>query len=119
MYFGKENLTGRVPFHHIIQRVQITNMIFMTAKVDADSLGCSNRDFQYLIIDKNLKISSYHYSKQLLKSVTQDFPASQVIKIPCFQCRGCGFDPWLGKSHVSWQGHNTQNITAKIRSVAT
>lgn len=46
------------------------------------------RDFQYLIIDKNLIISSYDYSKQLLKSITQDFPSSQVIKIPRFQYAG-------------------------------
>ena len=45
MYFGKENLTGRVPFQHIISRVCIFNMIFMTTKVDADSLGCSNKGF--------------------------------------------------------------------------
>ena len=25
-----------------------------------------------------------------------DFPGSPVVKTPCFQCRGCGFDPWSG-----------------------
>ena len=25
-----------------------------------------------------------------------DFPGSPVVKIPHFQCRGCGFNPWLG-----------------------
>ena len=25
-----------------------------------------------------------------------DFPSSPVVKIPCFHCRGCGFNPSLG-----------------------
>ena len=25
-----------------------------------------------------------------------DFPGGPVVKTPCCQCRGCGFDPWLG-----------------------
>ena len=24
-----------------------------------------------------------------------------VVKTSCFQCRGCGFDPWLGKEDLS------------------
>ena len=27
--------------------------------------------------------------------VTRDFPGGPAVKIPCFQCRGCRFDPWL------------------------
>ena len=26
-----------------------------------------------------------------------DFPGGPVIKTPCFQCRGCGCDRWVGK----------------------
>ena len=28
------------------------------------------------------------------------FPDGPVVKTPCFQCRGHGFDPWSGKFHV-------------------
>lgn len=33
----------------------------------------------------------------LKKSPPGDFPGVPVIKILCFHCRGCGFDPWSGK----------------------
>ena len=26
----------------------------------------------------------------------RDFPGGPVVKNPCFQCKGCGFDPWPG-----------------------
>ena len=26
----------------------------------------------------------------------RDFPSCPVVKFPCFQFRGCGFDPWSG-----------------------
>ena len=26
----------------------------------------------------------------------EDFPGGPVVKTPCFQCRGLGFDPWSG-----------------------
>ena len=35
---------------------------------------------------------------------TCDFPGGPVDKTPCFQCRGCGFDIWLGSKipHAVW-----------------
>ena len=30
------------------------------------------------------------------KTNIKDFPGSQVVKTPCFQCRGRGFNPWSG-----------------------
>ena len=30
------------------------------------------------------------------KKPIRDFPGSPVVKMPHFQCRGHGFDPWLG-----------------------
>ena len=30
------------------------------------------------------------------ESRTRDIPGGPVVKAPCFQCRGPGFDPWLG-----------------------
>ena len=27
----------------------------------------------------------------------RDFPGGPVVKTPCSQCRGPGFDPWSGK----------------------
>ena len=32
----------------------------------------------------------------LRKKVTGDFPGGPGAKTPCSQCRGPGFDPWLG-----------------------
>ena len=31
-----------------------------------------------------------------LNTISQDFPGSPVVNIPCFKCRGRGFNPWLG-----------------------
>ena len=31
-----------------------------------------------------------------LKINIKDFPGRQVVKTPCFQCRGHGFNPWSG-----------------------
>ena len=30
------------------------------------------------------------------KGHMRDFPGDPVVKALCFQCRGDGFDPWLG-----------------------
>ena len=30
------------------------------------------------------------------KYMVGGFLDGPAVKIPCFQCRGCGFDPWLG-----------------------
>ena len=31
-----------------------------------------------------------------LKKHKKNFPDGAMVKIPCFPCRGHGFDPWLG-----------------------
>ena len=31
----------------------------------------------------------------LLQEWEKDLPGGSVVKIPCFHCRGLGFDPWL------------------------
>ena len=30
-------------------------------------------------------------------SILEDFPGHPLVKTSCFQCRGLGFSPWLGK----------------------
>ena len=32
--------------------------------------------------------------------MTWDFPGCPVVKTLCFQCKGCGFNPWELKSHM-------------------
>ena len=44
------------------------------------------------LLDFYLYISPLHY----LKVTKGDFPGGPVVKTPCFQCRGCRFDPRLG-----------------------
>ena len=34
--------------------------------------------------------------RELLKTADKDFPSGPVFKTVHFQCKGCGFDPWLG-----------------------
>jgi len=36
-----------------------------------------------------------------------NFPGGLVAKIPCFQCRGPGFDPWLG-NEITYAATKTQ-----------
>ena len=42
----------------------------------------------------------------LIKYLNRDFSGSPVIKTPCFQFRGCEFDPWSGNQdptcHNAW-----------------
>ena len=38
----------------------------------------------------------YQDNAGLIKWVSWDFPGGAVLKTPCSQCRGPGFDPWLG-----------------------
>ena len=37
-------------------------------------------------------------------SALGDYPGGPVVKIPCFHCRGCGFDPNQGSKipHAAW-----------------
>ena len=45
-----------------------------------------------------LRASAGFLEKILHNNVqTEDFPGGPVAKTPCSQCRGPGFDPWLGK----------------------
>ena len=39
-----------------------------------------------------------------------DFPGSPVIKTPCFQCRGCGCDHWVGKLRF----HMSHSVSKKF-----
>ena len=40
----------------------------------------------------------YHNKKKsIFFFLKRDFSGGPVIKTPCFQCRGPGFDPWSGK----------------------
>ena len=32
--------------------------------------------------------------------MTWDFPGCPMVKTLCFQCKGCGFNPWELKSHM-------------------
>ena len=44
-----------------------------------------------------LRASAGFLEKILHNNVqTEDFPGGPVAKTPCYQCRGPGFDPWLG-----------------------
>ena len=47
--------------------------------------------FFFLNICKSLKVN---------KKGFEPFLDGTVVKTPCFQCRGRGFDPWLGKFHM-------------------
>ena len=53
---------------------------------------------------KRKKILSYN------RKPVGDFPGVPVVKILCFQCRGCGFDPWLGTMipHGAWHGQRAK-----------
>ena len=35
-------------------------------------------------------------TQTFVKNLLGNFPGGPGVKTPCFQCKGCGFDPWLG-----------------------
>ena len=55
-------------------------------------------------VTKRISKRGSHFNPWLLISSFikpgEDFPGEPVVKTPCFQCRGCGFDSWLGKFPV-------------------
>ena len=71
-------------------------MIKTTAKLEAEE------NFPNLIKNtyKKMRANAIFNVEQLdtffLKSGTRDFLESPVVKIPCFHCRGNGFNPSLG-----------------------
>ena len=44
-------------------------------------------------------------------SALGDYPGGPVVKIPCFHCRGCGFDPNQGSKIP----HAAQRVQKKLR----
>ena len=46
-------------------------------------------------INDPMKVKNSWTLKSLLKNYNyRDFLGGQLVKTLCFQCRGCGFDPW-------------------------
>ena len=36
------------------------------------------------------------FLEEVIENNDQDFPGGPMVKILCFQCRGCGINSWLG-----------------------
>ena len=36
------------------------------------------------------------FLEEVIENNDRDFPGGPMVKILCFQCRGCGFNSWLG-----------------------
>ena len=45
-------------------------------------------------LSNNIKHLIQTYTMNI--SLTRDFPGGPMVKTPCFQCRGCRFNPWWG-----------------------
>ena len=52
-------------------------------------------------------VTNGHKLSDLKTTQNRDFPGSPVVKVPCFQCRGYGFDPWSEKG-----GHQGSILSA-------
>ena len=60
---------------------------------------CEGKDVlpDLVVVNISLYIRvSNHHSAHLKFTQSCDFPGGPVAKIPCSQCRGPGFNPWLG-----------------------
>ena len=52
--------------------------------------------------------------KEKIKNVW-DFRGGPVVKTPRFQCRGCGFNPWLGNKIPTHHGVRSKKKKKKER----
>ena len=54
--------------------------------------------------DPAIPLLGIYPEETIIQKDTWDFPGSPVVKIPCFHCRGLGFDPWSGTKipHAAW-----------------
>ena len=45
-----------------------------------------------------VRLISFCTAKETInkKTTFRDFPDGPAVETLCFQCRGCGFDPWTG-----------------------
>ena len=65
-------------------------------------------------INDPVKVNNSWTLKSLLKNYNyRDFLGGQLVKTPCFQCRGCGFDPWYNLT-LHW---DIKNIFLLLHSV--
>ena len=53
-------------------------------------------DLQVYVHRRRSRFEEFYINQLILKGSWRDFPGGPVVKSPCFQCRGWGFDPWLG-----------------------
>ena len=52
-------------------------------------------------------------------SDTQDFPGRPVVTTPHFQCKGCGFSPWLGSHYPACHMmHTKKQVAHNVKSIA-
>ena len=69
--------------------------------------------------------SKHHTQQWKTKSISskirnKDFPGGSVVKTPCFQCKGHGFDLWSGHStsHVGRPKINKLRKRTKVPTIA-
>ena len=49
-----------------------------------------------LLLEANHREGKSEAGKESFKTWLGDFSGGPVVETLCFQCRGCGFDPWSG-----------------------
>ena len=91
--------TGRWFLYHWVTKeapdVLFTLMLLSTIYVKRTvKSALLTPDYHILLVHILTWMSCRHLKFSKFKIKFRNFPGCPVVKIPCFQCRGCRFDPW-------------------------
>ena len=53
-------------------------------------------DLEVCVHRRRSRFQEFYINQLILKGSWRNFPGGPMVKIPCFQRSGCGFDPWSG-----------------------
>ena len=60
---------------------------------DSEQPAINKKFKKYCVIDE---VNIFSLTQNIKKTQNRVFPGGPEVRTPCFHCRECEFDPWLG-----------------------